>query len=129
MEYTNTIIRDGKTIELTDDEIENIYRFQEQRYRLSDAKVHVNTYILRYTKRDDDPWIMDIKTITEKDRTKGLSRKDIAKFHRLLAMTNDDLEYMASEFQSRFDCNCDENTLWNIIIDDFLNEELSSEKS
>ena len=123
MQYTNTIIRDGKTIELTDAEVENIYRFQERRYRLSDARAHVNDHILRYTDRNDDPWNMDITTVTKKDARRNLSKRDIKAFHTLLAVTDDDLEYLADRFQSKFDCNCDENTLWDLIIEDFLENE------
>ena len=124
MEYTNTIVRNGQTITLTDDEVENIYRFQERRYRLKDARAHVNDYILQYTNRDDDPWNMDITTVTKKDARKKLSKKQKKEFAILLAITDDDLEYLADEFECRFDCNDGENTTWENIIEDYLEDAL-----
>ena len=41
-----SIIRDGNEFPLTNEEIENVYRFQEKRYRLQDAKTQVNRRIL-----------------------------------------------------------------------------------
>lgn len=120
MDYTNTIIRNGKIIVLTDDEVETIYRFQEHRYRLADAKAHVNTVLMRYTSRDDDPYDTSIPPITEADLRKDTTETDRATFKKLLALTDDDLEYISNEFQSRFDCNCDENSLWDLIITDAI---------
>ena len=123
MEYTNSIVRNGKRITLTEEEVENIYRFQERKYRLSDARHHVNDWILRYTNRkDDDAWNLDASTISDKDLSDNLSEKDICKFHTLLSISDDDLEYLSDKFQSSFDCNCDENTLWDFIIADYLEE-------
>lgn len=120
MNYTNAIIRGNKTIVLTDDEIENIYRFQEHRYRLADAKAHVNTALLSYTSRSDDPYNISIPAITEADLRQDTTEADRAVFKKLLALTDDDLEYISDEFQSKFDCNCDENTLWSSIINDAI---------
>ena len=36
-----SIIRDGNEFPLTNEEIENVYRFQEKRYRLQDAETQV----------------------------------------------------------------------------------------
>lgn len=123
MEYTNSIVRNDKLIILTEEEVENIYRFQERKYRLSDARHHVNDWILRYTNRKDDAWNLDISTISDKDLSDNLSEKSIHEFHTLLSIPDDDLEYLSDEFQSKFDCNCDENTLWDFVISDYLKEE------
>lgn len=120
MGYTNTIVRDDKTIVLTDSEVENIYRYQERRYRLQDARVHVNDHILRLTTRNDDYWNLDLNTVSDADLPENASAAVIKRFHTLLGFTDNDFESLSDEFQSRFDCNCDENTLWDSVINDYL---------
>lgn len=122
MKYTNTIVRNGKTITLTDEEVENIYRYQEKRYRITDARHHVNNHILRHTNRTDDSWNLDVSTITDNDLLENSSEDDKTKFHKLLNLTDDDLEDISDRFQSKFDCNCEENLLWDLVIDEYLEQ-------
>lgn len=122
MKYTNTIVRDGKTIMLTEEEVNNIYRYQQELYRIADARHHVNDHILQHTDRNDDCWELDLSTISDEDLLPESSEEDILEFHKLLNLTNDDLEVLADNFEDEFDCNCDENSTWDNVIDEYLNE-------
>lgn len=120
MKYTNTIIRNGETITLTADEVNNIYRYQRELYRIADARHHVNAHILQYTDRNDESCELDLNTVSDEDLLPESSENDILKFHKLLNLTNDDLEALVECFEDRFDCNLDENSIWDNIIDEYL---------
>ena len=88
------IIRDGKSIELTDEETYEAYRYQNKMFRMQDARYHVDELI------NDE-----------------LNKKNLSKLKKL---NEADIEILAERFLSKYDCNCDENTLWNSIIGDYI---------
>ena len=120
-----SIIRDGNEIILTDDEIEMVYRFQENRYRSMDARLQINRRILSFTTRTDDPVTLDLSTVTDADLDPYTPERYKSRFHALLKLDENDLDQISDLFQSRFDCNCDENTLWELVIDDYVKERFS----
>lgn len=88
------IIRDGKSIELTNGEVYAAYRYQENMFRMQDARSHIDELI-----------------------ENGLNEKKINKLKKL----NDaDVEILAERFLDEYDCNYDENTLWELIINDYI---------
>lgn len=118
------ITRNENIIILTDEEIEQIYRYQEKKYHIADAKRHVTERALEYTnKNDKDPWCIDIAELSYNDLLPDLKAAQKEIFNKLISFDDDDYEYLADCFQSKFDCNCDENTLWNLIIDDYVYED------
>ena len=122
MKYTNTITRNGETITLTNEEVRNIYRYQQTQYQIEDARHHVNEHILQHTDRNDDCWDLNLNTISDEDLLPYSSEEDIREFHVLLKLTDDDLEFLAENFDEKFDCNRDENSLWDEIITDFVKQ-------
>ena len=120
-----SIIRDGNEIILTDDEIEKAYRFQEKRYRLMDARIQVNRQILSFTTRTDDPATLDLSTVTDSDLNPYTPERYKTRFQALLKLDENDLDMISNLFQIRFDCNCDENTLWELVIDNYVKERFS----
>lgn len=118
------IIRDGKVIKLTPDEILRISRYQEHIYKIQDARRHINEHILRLTERDDDPWLFDASLVSEEDISKSQDPKqtahDIKLFRQLIALDDSDLECIIERYQDNFDCNLDENSQWDNAIDNYL---------
>ena len=120
-----SIIRDGNEFPLTNEEIENVYRFQEKRYRLQDAKTQVNRRILSFTERSDDPMNLDRSTVSDSDLNPYTPERYKNLFHSLLVLNDADIEQISDYFQSKFDCNCDENTLWELVIDGYVKENMA----
>lgn len=77
---------------LTEEAIEEVYRFQENQYRKNDAKVHY----LKYCKANN--------ITPEKD------------------MSELDYKIMVDDFNDNFDANIAENDLWDAVIRDFIKE-------
>ena len=100
-----SIIRDGNEFPLTNEEIENVYRFQEKRYRLQDAKTQVNRRILSFTERSDDPMNLDRSTVSDSDLNPYTPERYKNLFHSLLVLNDADIEQISDYFQSKFDCN------------------------
>lgn len=119
-----SIIRNGNEITLTDEEIENVYRFQEKRYRMQDARIQVNKWILSFTTREADPMNIDLSTINDSDLNPYTSERYKKIFHALLCLDEEDIERIRDWFQSKFDYNWDESTLWKPIIDDYVKENM-----
>lgn len=118
-----SITRNGNVIILTDEEIEQIYRYQEKKYHIADAKRHVTERALEYTnKKDEDPWSFDIANLSDDDLLPDMNMAQKKTFHKLISYSDEDYEYLADRFQSKFDCNCNENTLWRFIINDYVYE-------
>ena len=102
-----SIIRDGNEFPLTNEEIENVYRFQEKRYRLQDAETQVNRRILSFTERSDNPENLDRSTVSDSDLSPYTPERYKNLFHSLLVLNDADIEQISDCFQSKFDCNCD----------------------
>lgn len=120
-----SIIRDGNEFQLTNEEIENVYRFQEKRYRLQDAETQVNRRILSFTERSDDPENLDRSTVRDSDLSPYTPERYKNLFHSLLVLNDADIEQISDCFQSKFDCNCDENALWELVIDSYVKENIA----
>lgn len=120
-----SIIRDGNEFHLTNEEIENVYRFQEKRYRLQDAEIQVNRRILSFTERSDNPENLDRSTVNDSDLSPYTPERYKNLFHSLLVLNDADIEQISDCFQSKFDCNCDENTLWELVIDSYVKENMA----
>ena len=94
---------------MTEQEIEAAYRYQEHQYRLQDAKRHLN--ILAFGLCDDESGF-DVPAYDEQKNyfaeIYGISYDQ--------AMTDDMLEAYLDQFEDDFDCNTDENSLWEDAI-------------
>ena len=103
-----SIIRDGNEFPLTNEEIENVYRFQEKRYRLQDAETQVNRRILSFTERSDNPENLDRSTVNDSDLSPYTPERYKNLFHSLLVLND-----------------ADENTLWELVIDSYVKENMA----
>ena len=74
----------GKSWEMTPEQIEAAYRYKERQYRISDAKNQLEI---------NADWILD---------EYGYSDDEIAKY----------AEELVERFQDNFDCNMPENSVW-----------------
>lgn len=88
------IIRDGESIELTNGEVYAAYRYQENMFRMQDARCHINELI-------------------KNEVNEG-------KINKLKKLNESDVEILAKRFLDKYDCNYDENTLWELIINDYI---------
>lgn len=91
----------GESWEMTPEQIEAAYRYQERQYRRADA---VNMIIERLEWVDGD-----------KDKFKeeyGVSYDEIV----------GDADDLVADFMSEFDCNKPENDIWEIVLDKYFNE-------
>ena len=88
------IIRDGKSIELTHGEVSAAYRYQENMFRMQDARYHINKLIE--------------------------NRLNEGKIDKLKKLNEYDVKVLAERFLDKYDCNYDENTFWELIINDYI---------
>ncbi|MBQ7818571.1 MAG: hypothetical protein IJ341_02620 [Bacteroidales bacterium] len=102
-----TIERNGVTIELTNAEKESVFREVEHKYRLSDARNHLEE--LSNDLDGDDSSLR---------KTYGVH------FDSAIDETSDDyiLEDIVTEYENRFDCNIDENTTWRHALERVLDD-------
>ena len=93
------IIRDGKSIELTNGEIYAAYRCQENMFRMQDARSHINELI--------------INELVKNEVNEG-------KINKLKKLNESDIEILVERFLDKYDCNYDENTLWERVINNYI---------
>lgn len=107
-----TFQHNGKEYRLTADEIEAAYRYQERRYRLEDAKRQLNLFAFG---------LSDLDGVSEEDEAHykadfqtawGVSYEE--------ASTPEMCEAYADKFEDSFDCNRNENDLWEAAIAEVL---------
>lgn len=87
------------TYEMTEDQIEAAYRYQEEHYREMDAKRFIDERL---------EWVDGDKDVFEKEY--GVSYNDVI----------EDIDYLASRFMGKFDCNVPENEIWNEVLDEYF---------
>lgn len=75
---------------------EAVYRAKEHKYRLEDALNHCEEYL---------------------DERNVLFDKDVLE-------AEGHLENIVIEFEHRFDCNLDENSIWNAVIENYFQDKL-----
>lgn len=108
---TITFEHNGFTYTMSEDEIEAAYRYQEHRYRLDDARRHLN--ILIFECEDPDPKCDVFKIDTHVFEKKyGITYE--------AASSPEMLEKYVGVFEKRFSCNGDENSQWNMAIIDAI---------
>lgn len=112
MRRDNTIVRDGKVIELTPSEILMVYRYQEYEYRVQDA-LNAIEYELDFAYDDHG----DEKDPMENPYCKALN-----------SLGNDDTKQIAEMFMEQYSCNATENDLWRSVIKQYLREEKGVEE-
>lgn len=104
-----TIVRtfNGKPrqIRLTEEEIERVFRYQDMRYMMEDAKNHLSAYV------DFDEENEDLKAQFKEEY--GIDFDE-------LINDEDVLEYLAERFSDEQDCNEPENITWEYVIDNYL---------
>lgn len=83
----------GKSWEMTPEQIEAAYRYKERQYRISDAENQLEL---------NEDWIHD---------EYGYSSDEIAEY----------AEEFAERFQDNFDCNMSENNVWINCITEMFN--------
>lgn len=87
------------TYEMTEDQIEAAYRYQEEHYREMDAKRFIDERLA---------WLDDDKDAFEKEY--GVSYDDVI----------EDVNYLAGRFMDEFDCNVPENEIWDEVLDEYF---------
>ena len=95
------------TIELTEEELEQAYRGQQENYRMQDVQNHIEDLCEQYSAIDDETGISEFET----------------KFGFPTAFIVDDDKFAKdfknaclAAFEENFDCNEDENTMWESAI-------------
>lgn len=98
----------GMRYTMTEQEIEAAYRYQERRYRLQDAKRHLDIIVFGLDDGDalDDPESKEAMAYFAKQY--GISYEE--------ASSDKMLEEYLRRFEGRFDCNYDENSQWEASI-------------
>lgn len=87
------------TYEMTEDQIEAAYRYQEAHYREMDAKRFIDERL---------EWLDGDKNAFEKEY--GVSYDDAI----------EDVDYLASRFIDEFDCNVPENEIWDEVLGEYF---------
>jgi hypothetical protein len=87
------------TYEMTEDQIEAAYRYQEEHYREMDAKRFIDERLA---------WLDDDKDAFEKEH--GVSYDDVI----------EDVNYLAGRFMDEFDCNVPENEIWDEVLGEYF---------
>lgn len=87
------------TYEMTEDQIEAAYRYQEEHYREMDAKRFIDERLA---------WLDDDKDAFEKEY--GVSYDDVI----------EDINYLAGRFMDEFDCNVPENEIWDEVLGEYF---------
>ena len=103
---------DGTEYALTEKEIEGAYRYRLRQCRLEDAKRHLRILALNV---DDVGCLTDAEVAVKKqdfERRYGVSLED--------ASAPDMLSEYLRRFESRFNCDYDENTQWEAAIEAVL---------
>lgn len=102
----------GKYYQMTEEQIEAAYRFQERRYRLKDAERHLYQFIA-------------VDSCVES--REELQIGDISDFEKHYEITLGDALDMLNEFvehfEDGFDCNVAENSQWYYAIENVLTAE------
>lgn len=94
------IERDGKTIELTSQEVEQAFRERLKMYEMEDARCQSEWY---------------------------LEARDNIVLPREL--DDGDFSVMAERFEDRQDCNIPENTIWEYIVKEYIEELIREENA
>ena len=87
------------TYEMTEDQIEAAYRYQEAHYCAMDAKRFIDERL---------EWLDGDKNAFEKEY--GVSYDDAI----------EDIDYLASRFMDEFDCNVPENEIWDEVLGEYF---------
>lgn len=102
----------GKVYDLSEDQIEAAYRYQLHQYRLADAERHFRFYVF-----DCDPeW--ECTEAEHKQAEEAFLQKYGIPVSEGLTM----LEDFVQQFENDFDCNMDENSMWENAITTVLDE-------
>ena len=101
---------EGKVYQMTRDEIEAAYRYQEQQYRKADAEVALQFFVFG----EDEPEGMDAKEY----------KQMVDNFEKTYGVKYDDLRECVPEiigiFFQKKDCNIGENQTWEDAICDII---------
>lgn len=103
----------GVKYAMTPEEIEAAYRYQEEQYRLQDARNHLNDYVFGVYDPED--------TMEEDEYAEALQsfeQRKRVKYKDALAS----LDYIYELFERFFDCNCDENSVWDMALNEYFEE-------
>ena len=98
-------------IELTESEIERIFRYQDEGYMKEDAKNHLFECagIDRYDEDGEDV-----------DELKAEFRENYGADFDILVNNDDTLSALASDFSEEQDCNVAENSTWDYVVQEYL---------
>ncbi len=104
-----TFKHEGKVYQMTPDEIEAAYRYQERQYRKCDAEAAVNSYVFGTDPEalDDDEYEEDVKDF---ERRTGVKYADLmGRVPQIVGL-----------FFQKQDCNVDENQTWESAVADTI---------
>lgn len=96
-----------RAINLTEEEIERVFRHQDMEYMKEDAKYHLMSYV------DHDE---------EDEELKAEFKEKFGLDFDQLINNEDELETLAEDFSEEQDCNVDENSTWDYVIEKYLKE-------
>ena len=109
------INRESKKFELTPEELEQAYRERLRQYTEMNAKVH---FLARF---DDEP-----ESAEDVPTEEAKNFADEYGFSVLDAVNPDSKDYILGDLADRYehdhDCNIDENSMWQNLIDDYLSD-------
>lgn len=105
MEKTVRFTHLGKTYEMTEDQIEAAFRYQERQYRRMDAESQLDEFI--YGDNPGNLMRIDLE-IQEKD-FKERYEMEVADAYKLL-------DEIIDQFDKMFTCEIGENTIWQEAI-------------
>ena len=89
----------GASYVMNEDQIEAAYRYQESHYREMDAKHYIDERL---------EWVEVDKEEIKKEY--GVSYDDVI----------EDVDYLASRFMNKFDCNVPENEIWDEVLGEYF---------
>ena len=104
-----TRVIDGceRAINLTEQEIERVFRYQDMEYMKEDARHHLLAYV-NYDEEDEE--------------LKAEFKEEYGLDFDELINNEDVLETLAENFSEEQDCNVTENSTWDDVIDKYLAE-------
>lgn len=114
-EYVNFTYQ-NQTYQMTKEQIEAAYRYQERQYKIEDAKRHLLNALNEDAEDFNDFTIEDVETFRKRY---GVDLED--------AIAN--LDYLVEWYESNFDCNLTENDMWAEAVSNYLPELKNNKKN
>lgn len=111
---------DEVEISLTDDEVYEVYEAQQEQFRLQDAREHLDEFVF-----GGDPEVLEEDAV-EREKQRFLEQHGFSYDEAVdPASKHYVLEEAARRFRNKYDCEIDENSQWEAVIE-YLLEDMAS---